>query len=250
MKKSIMIGAATLMAAGVAQAAVVSWGSSTVAHNATDETAWMSQAGTLVSAINASQSTNAVLNYGGINWANSDVAEMTAGVLQGGVTIFVGVGNYTTAFGSGQFTEADNFYSGGGYNFSSLTLSNLVVGQEYQLQIMGNDGRGTDTRNTIFGDGTQDYNASITAGTAGNVVLRTDPAGQAGFVIGTFVADATGIQDISVFGNRNADLTLNQAGSTAQFNALQLRAVPEPATFGLLAVFGGGMLFARRRFKR
>ncbi len=86
-------------------------------------------------------------------------------------------------------------------------------------------------------------------GTAGHILLRTNPTGGGGFVIGTFIADATGIQNISVYGNRNSDLTQNLSANTGGFNALQLRAIPEPATLGLFGVFGGTMFFIRRHFR-
>ncbi|MFC7337864.1 PEP-CTERM sorting domain-containing protein [Haloferula chungangensis] len=247
----VAIGASALLAGGAAQAALINWGSSTFAYG-TDETAWISTSGGpsgFVSAINASDSTNATVSYGGIVWENASQTELVAGITQNGVTITGGGANinYINTFGPGSFTsDPDNFYDGGIYSINSIAITGLTPGQLYELQFMAIDDRGTDVRNTIFGDGTQDYTASISAGTAGNILIRTNPAGQGSYVTGTFVADGSGNQDISIYGNRNADLSMNQVGSSAQINAFQLRAIPEPsvALLGGLGLIG---LLRRRR---
>lgn len=251
MKKSILIGAVSLLAVGAAQAAFITWGDNVAAFDSLDETGWISQQGTLVNAINASASTNSTVSYGGINWNNADLAAATNGITQNGVFVKADADSLFGSYGPGQFTsDPDGMYDAGIYNLRSITMSGLTVGQEYLVQFMGLDDRGTQTRNVIVGDGTVDYATSVTNGTAGIYQLRTNPTGQGGTIVGTFIADA-GTQSISMFGSRNAaDPTAGLNASTSQFNALQIRAVPEPATFGLLAVFGGGMLFMRRRFKR
>ena len=228
--KKVLLCLVVVLCVGVSQAAVINWGTSAKAYEAGNETGWVSQLGTSVIAINASDSANATVYYGGIDWANTDALEALAGVTQNNVTITAGAANlsYANAFGPGLFTDPENFYNGGLYNLGSLDISGLTPGQRYELQMMVIDDRGTDVRNTILGDGTQDWLASVNAGTAGAALIRTDPKGAGSSIIGNFVADLTGTQAISIYGNASSDLLLRHRASTAQFNALQLRDGSEP----------------------
>ncbi|MDF7798632.1 Ig-like domain-containing protein [Pontiellaceae bacterium B1224] len=221
MIKHMVLGAGILLATGAAQAAFISWDDGEVVFDASNQEGWVSQDGDLVSAINASDSANASVNYGGIEWVNANNEAVNAGVTQNGVTISSSGLAYANAFGPGQFTDIENFYNGGNYNFTSLTLTGLTPGATYQLQIMCIDDRGTDGRWTAFGDGTQSVSDSVTAGSAGACAVRTNPAGQAGVLVGTFKADDA-TQTIDIFGSRNSMYALD-SGSTCQFNALQLR---------------------------
>lgn len=60
---------------------------------------------------------------------------------------------------------------------------------------------------------------------------------------------ALGIQRFGILGSSNADM-----GSDVLFDDIILRTgtdvIPEPATFGLVGLFGGAFLFIRRRMKR
>ena len=67
-----------LCAAAVVQAAFITWEDHVLAYGAVDQTAWVSQDGVLVAAINASNSANASVSYAGIDWANTDAAEAAA----------------------------------------------------------------------------------------------------------------------------------------------------------------------------
>ncbi len=245
MKKVILAGAVCFLAAGASQAGLTSWGTPSAAYS--NDTTWVSTAGTLVSAINASASANDTVSYAGVDWTNADATEMGNGVTQNGVTMAAGSSlAYATAFGPGTYTDTEDFYNGGIYNFTSLTISGLTVGQEYQLQVMAMDDRGTDLRYTTFSDGVNTLADSITGGTYGACMIRTDPAGGAGVLNGTFTADSA-TQTFEIFGSRGSETAVNSS-STCQFNAMQLRAIPEPATLGLVAAFGGAVLFIRRRF--
>ena len=225
-----------------------------MAYDAGDETAWVSQVGTSVLAINASGDglTNPTVNYAGIDWVNADSAVAKAGVTDGTVTITAGFGTADDlklygGMGSGAFaSNPDAFYSGALYNFQSLTISGLTDGQAYQLQVMNNDARGTDQRWTVMSDGTQSVADSVAAGTDGHVLMRTDPAGLAGAINGWFMADASGTLTLDIYGSRGPYTDLD-SGSTCQFNALQLREVPEPATMALLGL--GSLVSLRRRKK-
>ncbi|MDF7823599.1 PEP-CTERM sorting domain-containing protein [Pontiellaceae bacterium B12227] len=55
--------------------------------------------------------------------------------------------------------------------------------------------------------------------------------------------------DVTSDGSGNLDITYTRiSGSWIGINGFDLVAVPEPATLGLVAAFGGGVLFIRRRF--
>jgi hypothetical protein len=65
------------------------------------------------------------------------------------------------------------------------------------------------------------------------------------FILGTFVADNTGDETLTVTASGGADI-----GASAQVNLLQLRditPVPEPSTFALL---GGGLCVMLAGFRR
>jgi hypothetical protein len=126
---------------------------------------------------------------------------------------------------------SDGQYSDNGTPASgSITLNNLVVNDPYLVEFWVNDSRPVNRIETIDGDVTLQY-----AATGGN----QGALGQ--FVIGTFTANA-------------ASQVFNFAGpdGDVQINALELRAVPEPASLvALVGLCGMGLigLVIRRRRK-
>jgi hypothetical protein len=46
----------------------------------------------------------------------------------------------------------------------------------------------------------------------------------------------------------SVDFSAGGTGDAAALNFISMEAIPEPAALGLIAVFGGGILFVRRRF--
>lgn len=212
MKVSKMIGAAVLLAAGAAQAATITWGSATTVADETD----VSTQGTLEYAYSWAL---AATDVNGVDFAlhnaNDDV------VRSDGET---GQTQTRTDNVPTQVTQSGSYYDllrGIWYSADaskSISLNNLTEGQEYLVQIWSSDDR---------------YNASQNEVVDG-VSLSTQD-GQ--YVIGTFEADATGAQSIAFTGTTSGII-----------NAIQVRAIPEPATIGMIAMFGGGMLFIRRRF--
>jgi hypothetical protein len=100
---------------------------------------------------------------------------------------------------------------------STLTLSNLGIGTQYQIQFFA---AATASRlETISGSGN----------------LNTRIGGKEGqFVVGTFTADAT-----------SQLLTVSGPVEFVVANALTIGVIPEPATLGLLAL--GGLAVIRRR---
>ncbi len=121
---------------------------------------------------------------------------------------------------------------------NTVTLSNLTSGQAYQVQLFFGDTRTTTTvplRKPVIDYGlTNEFNGAPTYGTAsGN-----------GFVInGTFTADAA----TQTFTINNVDTSTTPGTLQGfQLNAYQLRAVPEPATIGVLGAAAGLMLALSR----
>ena len=115
-------------------------------------------------------------------------------------------------------------------NTATITLNNLTIGYNYQVQIFANDSR------------TEGYGRSM-ALTGSSTVLdynTTEAVGGVGqFAIGTFTADST-----------SQVLGFSSSTQTPQLNGLSLRvtAVPEPSTYAL--VLGGILnlsLIRRRR---
>ena len=122
---------------------------------------------------------------------------------------------YSAAYG--------DLLSYGGYGSGDvLTIKQLTVGQEYFVQIWVEDDR--------FAGRTVTVDSSVT-------LDKRNTGGETGqWATGTFTADA----DTQVI-----NLTGSHGGHA---NALSVQVIPEPATLGLIACFGGAILFIRRRF--
>ena len=123
----------------------------------------------------------------------------------------------------------------------SLTWGGMTPGDTYQLEFWVNDGRNStvDERSETLTGGTN-TSAALAYGTGPN---GTGP-GQ--FIIGTFVADSTGQETLTLNPSGGADI-----GASAQINLLQLRdiiSVPEPSTIAFF-VAGIGMLLCGLRRK-
>ncbi|MDF7808664.1 PEP-CTERM sorting domain-containing protein [Pontiellaceae bacterium B12219] len=228
-KKIIGVTGMAVLMAGVSQAAViVDWESTAGLTGDTD----VSTLGALEYAYNLGATDSFTVNTvafdgtggGGIADLNNDGNVMIDPIDNGADAGFSNLsGDFGSLLGSAQWLKA----AGG-----TITLGNLTDGQEYQVQVFSSDTRSG--RNNVLvldggtaGEFTSLGNGSVAAGGAGGT-----------YVIGTFTADATG----------EASFFADYLGSgNANINAIQIRAIPEPATIGLVAAFGGGILFIRRR---
>ena len=115
--------------------------------------------------------------------------------------------------------------NGGTY---TVTFDNLTVGQDYIVQIwVANPGHDTQTVSWDDGNGNS----------VGLVADTTSGGGGVGqYAVGAFTAGAT---SESILGTTNT--------GNPFFNAVQVRAVPEAASVGMLGL-GAGLLLAARRY--
>ncbi|MGC8553811.1 MAG: PEP-CTERM sorting domain-containing protein [Phycisphaerae bacterium] len=80
---------------------------------------------------------------------------------------------------------------------------------------------------------------------SGSVTLKyyvSTTVGGGQFATGTFTADATGSEVITIVGAAPSGTSPD-----AQINAFQVRAVPEPASLAIFGVGAAGLLLVRRR---
>lgn len=253
--------AAALMACSpaVVSAATISWGSGTSFTGDSD----VSTSGVKVFAINGGGSAPVTIN--GVEFQDT----AGSGTSAGGYTIgdfYTKLGNANAegtfdpngtpsgGAGTGPYDALSSDYQGfvssalwAGNPDSALpaetdtvTMSNLTVGHDYQIQFWTYDGR----------NGRSGFYAELD-GDASNPVLLNDDAGSNGadgigqYVIGTFTADAT-TQSYSHQGFlTNGDVNQGRI----QINAIQLRnlTIPEPTSMALLAVGCLAILGGRRK---
>lgn len=220
MKKIVSIAGMTVLMAGVAQAAVINWGTAQtiagdtdVSLNGTSE--WAYSFGSADVTLNTQLFTGESVQTG-----NADVTTGYTGIhgtaFGAADAPFTGLSSsYQTALKSAAYSSAD----------TTVTMNDLLIDQWYEVQFWVNDSRG----GKYAARGLSVDGVSL----AYNVIQATGGVGQ--YVVGFFKADA-GTQSMLL------------DSSTNQLNAIQLRAIPEPATLGLVAAFGGGVLFIRRKF--
>ena len=111
----------------------------------------------------------------------------------------------------------------------SFSFGNLTEGQEYQIQFWAADYRNfTNVR-------TQTLTAAGDSASPALPYLNSNGTSHGQFILGTFTADATQTVSFTVASNEYA-----------QYNAIQLRAIPEPSA-ALLGSFGVLCLLRRRR---
>ena len=136
---------------------------------------------------------------------------------------------------------------------SPLTVTGLIPGGVYQLQFMISDDRPNFNRNRNYDisdsndpEGLRDieraYHSTFGTGLPPNA---TPGSIEAKIFTGTFTADATGTQDIYNILYENENHTGGNSGS--QVNAIQVRVIPEPATFALMGAALGALALRRRR---
>ncbi len=237
-------GAVLLAAVPASYASVVTWGTATNIAGATD----VSTTGSLVAAYEIATAANQTVN--GVIFQTFAPAQNAATITSGNVTLSAPtagdtVNLDTSGFGPSSFSPSYNAMldgaaalgngstGGNGLDPMDLTISALNPGTTYQLEIWVNDSRGfpVSRQETLSGSSSDSA-----------VISYLTPPGQ--FIIGTFTAGSSGSETISM---TPVNINNSPANADAQINAFQVRAVPEPASLGLFAVGGLGMLLMKRR---
>ena len=163
-----------------------------------------------------------------------------------GSGLLTGSGFTTSGFDSRYGSYANPNTTDPNYNYILQTSGyysssgGMTPGDTYQLEIWVNDGR-----NNV----TAERSETITGGanTSAALLYGTGPngTGPGQFILGTFVADGTGDESLTLTGFGGADI-----GPSTQLSIMQLRditPVPEPSTFALL---GGGLCMMLAGFRR
>lgn len=221
-------------------ASTITWGPATDTTSASD----VSTTGSLVKAFDS----------GGLGTTVNGVTFAPAG--NGGDDVYAAIGLGTF----GQFDDLadlgnlDALLRTGNYTAppqntppTIMSLSGLVSGTQYQLQIFFMDQRGSPFSPPAGCVGCNDRQVTFTSA-SNSVTLEADPGNTSSapfgqYVVGAFTADSS----TQAFGVTGAGF--DQFGtpvSLRQVNAWQLRAVPEPASVTLLA-FGVSLLALLRR---
>ena len=225
MKKSI-ISLLTLLCAFQANASTITWGTPTSIVDIDD----FLTTGTFVEAYNVGGSATTV---GGINFTAA--ATLNASGVTGGRVFSNTFLPFPTTTGDNSY---DNLLLGAQIESTYLTIGKgglLVDGQEYSLQIWVNDSRALAVGRTVsFNTGDNSVTLDVNQG--------ADTLGYT--VVGTFIYDEN-----NRFGGNPNTLHLTTSGSAgAVINAYALYAIPEPASFALLAAgLVGALVVVRRR---
>ncbi len=215
------------------------WGPATTISGDND----VSTLGTLVAAFDMN-GTGATVN--GVTFAPFAVTTGTQGTTNGNFSFGENPGHLiaynTLGSASAPFSNLSASYrtilntalSTDDNNTLFFSISGLVVGRVYQFEFWTNASSHVGGGNGFATTGSAGFSVSLDDNT-------TDAQGGLGqFAIGTFTA-VTSVQQITFTGTNSAQ--------APTINAFQLRAVPEPATFGLLAL-GAGVLGIARRIRR
>jgi hypothetical protein len=229
---------AILMMSVGATAAPITWTGETYTHTGDKKRNMgidqFDQSGTLVMAVNLGYSAvtlvqnnddNIVFAAGYNDPSNLSLSNMNGKAFNGWHHT-TGGNNWISA--TARYTTADEDKSAAG----SLEFSNLSNGQEYRIQAFIMDGRHTEYGNTVKFDGTNlgQFAFGVDEVTWGDGLLAT----------GTFTADAaTQAFDVQVYDDEGTSLG-------GRLNAVTLYAIPEPASLGLLGIFGAVFLLRRK----
>ena len=192
--------------------------------------------------------------YGGITWnwqttGNTDPAyrfNANNGIYNQGPSITGAVGSPSTntvqsmyVWKAADFLVADTDFSGAGSNLDYVRKSNNTSTYEFRFVVQE---AGTYYASDDYGN-INDHNLDVTTATWYEITVGTAANSGAYSFAGTSTAlTLTDLQSVGFYAaGENVD-TFVRIGMS-DFNAT---VIPEPATLGLVAAFGGGLLFVRR----
>jgi hypothetical protein len=231
---------AALAAAPVAQAAVITWDPvvSSSSGNKFDSTGVNNEGDTVLALMVNSGGPDTVNGVTFLNWGNQTQNGVTWSYTGGPGTTFQGVDHFVTGSPNDYFSgptdaERDAYIhamAGARDGIETMSFSGLTVNQEYLVQVWAVDMRNNSTVNGY-------YTLALDGGTpSGSLEYFGPGGGVSSYVVGRFTADST-----------SGTLALGDA-YRPQVNAIQLRAIPEPASLGMLGAAAAAMLL-RRRFR-
>ncbi len=229
MKKHLLASAAAGLLTTASHAATITWQASSAITGASDVSTTGAYFGSW--APNHADAPNFPVN--GVTFHGfSDLPGLTNNLEDGG-GYYGGQNtpdaNYNTllSFGRYEFNGVNKTFSWGG----------MTPGQSYMVQIWVSDPRSIgQTRWANFsGDGD----------VSPNVYYPADGTGIGSYITGTFVADGSGTQTITI--DPSALIDGSPAGGSGQINLMQVRAVPEAASTSLFGLGMMGFLMRRRR---
>ena len=229
MKKTLLAAAACGLLAPLLHAATITWQNPSTITGASD----VSTSGSLFGswAPNHADAPNFPVN--GVSFQGFSDLQNFSNNLDDGGAYFGGQNtadtNYNTLLSYGRFV-----YSGESRGFS---WGGMTPGQTYLVQIWISDPRsiGQTRWANLSGDGD----------VSPNVYYPADGTGVGSYILGTFVADASGTQTITI--DPSALVGGEPGDGSAQINLMQVRLVPEPGSLGLAGLGLIGCLLRRRR---
>lgn len=229
MKNPLLAVAASVLLSPLLSAATITWQNPSAITGASDVSTAGSYFGSW--APNHAEAPNFPVN--GVSFQGfSDLLNLTNTLDDGGAH-FAGQNtadsNYNTLLSFGRFVYSDES--------RSFSWSGMTPGQSYLVQVWISDPRsiGQTRWANLSGDGD----------TSPNVSYPADGTGVGSYIIGTFVADASGSQTITI--DPSALVNGEPGGGSAQINLMQVRLVPEPASVGLAGLGMAACLLRRRR---
>lgn len=255
MKQYIAITA--LLVAGIANADVLLLSSPTINHSDDGGSAGVDQTITRTRTLSNDSGGDLVWDVGETFSMQFDITVTNPDYISNSGGLQIALGDNSEALGFGiRFSSGGTKYwntavdssAGGGGGFSvplgsssdRTAVSNSVIGSSFDLQ---DDGESARFLFVATRTATDVYDLSVTwsdlAGTASDTlsITRTAVSAGAGDTVDSFTEIITRITD-----------TGDIAGSAYNMSNFSVSVIPEPATLGLVAMVGAGLLGVRRLF--